>query len=60
MENVGDAKLINNMPQAQRRLATKASLREHRKKKRAEKKTTRKPGSSLGSSRNPRAKLLME
>jgi hypothetical protein len=39
-EKPGDPNPISNMPKAHNRLATKASLREHRKKKSAAKKTT--------------------
>jgi hypothetical protein len=41
-------------------LAKAANRREHRKNNIAEKKTTRKPGSSRGNSKNPRWKSLME
>lgn len=59
-EKPGDPNPISNMPKAHNRLATKASLREHRKKKSAAKKTTRNPGNSLGNSRKPRCQSLIK
>lgn len=51
---------INNIPKAHKRLASAASRREQRKNSTAEIKTTNKPGSSRGNSRNPRWKSLIE
>ena len=58
-EKLGEQRPINRIPMAQKRLATAASRREHKKNKIAETKTTRKPGISLGNSRKPRWKSLM-
>jgi hypothetical protein len=44
---------IRKMPIAHNRFANPASLREHKKNKRADTNTTRNPGISLGISRNP-------
>ena len=60
MEKPGEQKPISNTPKAQSKLATKACLREPRKNKSAEIKMTRKPGNSLGSSRNPRWKSVIK
>ena len=60
MEKPGEQNPISNTPKAQSRLATKACLREPRKNKSAEIKMTRKPGNSLGSSRNPRWKSVIK
>ncbi len=48
---LNEKKPIRNMPIPQIMLAREASLRGHKKKSNAEKNTTKKPGSSLGSSR---------
>jgi len=59
MEKLGEAKPMNNIPKAHKRLARAAKRLEHRKNKIAETKTTRKPGISRGNSRSPRCKSLM-
>jgi hypothetical protein len=60
MEKLGEQIPMNNIPNAQRRLAKAAMRREQRKNKIAETKTTRNPGISRGSSIAPRWKSLIE
>ena len=51
--------LLGKFPTFHKRLAKAASRREQRKKSKAETKTTKKPGSSRGNSKNPRWKSLI-
>jgi hypothetical protein len=54
IEKKGEYRPIRAIPAEARRFANAASRRELKKKNRAEKNTTRKPGNSRGTSSNPR------